>query len=94
MTSPTVAVLSPSIQLREATNPSEAGFPIVPTECPIGKMLELTPQVLSNVLSPIPPANLNLGEQTAFKLAKQLQGFQGCTHAQHREADQKHKEHH
>jgi len=38
--------------------------------------------------SPVPT------EQTAFKLAKQLRNFQGCTHQQHREADQSHQEHH
>jgi hypothetical protein len=33
-------------------------------------------------------------EQTAFKLAKQLRQFQGCTHEQHDEADRLHQEHH
>jgi hypothetical protein len=33
-------------------------------------------------------------ERTALKLAKQLRNFQGCTHEQHREADQLHQEHH
>jgi hypothetical protein len=33
-------------------------------------------------------------KRTAFKLAKQLRNFQGCTHEQHREADQSHQEHH
>jgi hypothetical protein len=33
-------------------------------------------------------------ERTAFKLAKQLRNFQGCTHEQHREADAQHHEHH
>jgi hypothetical protein len=32
-------------------------------------------------------------EQTAIKLAKQLQSFQGCTHEQHQEADRLHQEH-
>ncbi|OBT54138.1 hypothetical protein VE04_06764 [Pseudogymnoascus sp. 24MN13] len=86
-TSPTVAVPSPSVQPRESPSPNKAEFPIVPTECPISEMPD-------DVLSPTPPANLNLGERTAFKLAKQLRGFQGCTHAQHREADRKHEEHH
>ncbi|KFZ02258.1 hypothetical protein V500_00334 [Pseudogymnoascus sp. VKM F-4518 (FW-2643)] len=80
-TSPTVAVPSPSLQLRKAPNPIGAEFPIVLEECPISEMLEPTPQVSSDVPSPAPPANPNLGERTAFKLAKQLQGFQGCTHA-------------
>ncbi|KFZ22707.1 hypothetical protein V502_02815 [Pseudogymnoascus sp. VKM F-4520 (FW-2644)] len=74
-TSPTVAVPSPSLQPREAPNPIEAVFPIVPTECPIGEMPEPTPQVSSDVPSPAPPANPNPGERTAFKLAKQLRGF-------------------
>ena len=33
-------------------------------------------------------------ERTAFKLAKQLRNFQGCTYEQHLEADHKHQEHH
>jgi hypothetical protein len=33
-------------------------------------------------------------ERTTFKLAKQLRNFQGCTHEQHRKADQSHQEHH
>jgi hypothetical protein len=33
-------------------------------------------------------------ERTAFKLAKQLRNFQGCTQEQHREVDQLHQEHH
>lgn len=33
-------------------------------------------------------------ERTAFKLAKQLRNFQGCTHEQHYEADQLHHENH
>ncbi|KFY09998.1 hypothetical protein V491_07848 [Pseudogymnoascus sp. VKM F-3775] len=93
-TSPTVAVPSPSLQPREAPSPIKAEFPIVPAECPIGEMPEPTPRVSSDVRSPAPPANQIPGERTAFKLAKQLRGFQGCTHAQHHEADQKHEEHH
>ena len=50
--------------------------------------------------SPAPRASPNATaspaptERTAFKLAKQLRNFQGCTHEQHREADQSHQEHH
>lgn len=33
-------------------------------------------------------------EGTAFKLAKQLRKFKGCTHEQHTEADRRHEEHH
>jgi hypothetical protein len=33
-------------------------------------------------------------ERTAFKLAKQLRHFQGCTHEQHCKADAEHHEHH
>ncbi|KFZ11857.1 hypothetical protein V501_04537 [Pseudogymnoascus sp. VKM F-4519 (FW-2642)] len=76
--SPTVAVPSPSLQPREAPSPTERP----------------TPQVSSDAPSPVPPVNPNPEERTAFKLAKQLRRFQGCTHAQHREADRKHREHH
>ncbi|KAF2175411.1 hypothetical protein K469DRAFT_610840 [Zopfia rhizophila CBS 207.26] len=33
-------------------------------------------------------------ERTAFKLAKQLRRFQGCTHEQHNEVERLHQEHH
>ncbi|CAE7221186.1 hypothetical protein HRS9139_10562 [Pyrenophora teres f. teres] len=33
-------------------------------------------------------------ERTAYKLAKQLRNFQGCTHEEHTEADRRHEEHH
>ncbi|KAL5370972.1 hypothetical protein DPSP01_014565 [Paraphaeosphaeria sporulosa] len=38
---------------------------------------------------PTPPT-----ERTAYKLAKQLRNFQGCTHEEHAEADRRHQEHH
>ena len=38
---------------------------------------------------PTPPT-----ERTAYKLAKQLRTFQGCTHEEHAEADRLHQEHH
>lgn len=38
---------------------------------------------------PTPPT-----ERTAYKLAKQLRNFQGCTHEEHTEADRRHQEHH
>ena len=38
---------------------------------------------------PTPPT-----ERTAYKLAKQLRNFQGCTHEQHSAADRLHHEHH
>lgn len=40
------------------------------------------------------PAAPAPAERTAFKLAKQLRNFQGCTHEQHHEADRLHQEHH
>ncbi|KAF2279842.1 uncharacterized protein EI97DRAFT_438948 [Westerdykella ornata] len=33
-------------------------------------------------------------ERTAYKLAKHLRSFQGCTHEEHAEADRRHQEHH
>jgi hypothetical protein len=33
-------------------------------------------------------------ERTAYKLAKQLRNFQGCTHEEHEEAERKHQSHH
>lgn len=39
--------------------------------------------------SPTPPT-----ERTAYKLAKQLRNFHGCTHEEHAEADRRHQERH
>ncbi|KFZ15728.1 hypothetical protein V502_05438 [Pseudogymnoascus sp. VKM F-4520 (FW-2644)] len=89
-----VAVPFPSLHLREVSNPVEAEFSLVTAESPIGEMPEPAPQVSSDIPSPVPPANPDPKERTAFKLAEQLRRFQGCTHAQHRQADQKHKKHH
>lgn len=33
-------------------------------------------------------------ERTAYRLAKQLRNFQGCTHQQHAEAERQHQKHH
>lgn len=46
-----------------------------------------------NAPDPNAAASLAPAERTAFKLAKQFRNFQGCTHEQHREADQLHREH-
>lgn len=40
--------------------------------------------------SPVTPPT----ERTAYKLAKQLRSFQGCTHEEHEEAERKHRKHH
>ncbi|KAK7178038.1 hypothetical protein PSPO01_15917 [Paraphaeosphaeria sporulosa] len=40
-------------------------------------------------IPPTPPI-----ERTAYKLAKQLRNFQGCTHEEHAEADKLHQQHH
>jgi hypothetical protein len=52
-----------------------------------------SPQSASHAPSPT-SMNTSLEERTAFKLAKQLRRFQGCTHEQHQQADQNHQEHH
>ncbi|KAK6591396.1 hypothetical protein H4I96_12393 [Botrytis cinerea] len=44
--------------------------------------------------SPAPSAISTPMERTAIKLAKQLRNFQGCTHEQHRAAEQLHREYH
>lgn len=48
-----------------------------------------TPSTPSHSVASPQPA-----QQTAFKLAKQLRKFQGCTHEQHEEADQLHQQYH
>ncbi|KFZ22968.1 hypothetical protein V502_02553, partial [Pseudogymnoascus sp. VKM F-4520 (FW-2644)] len=47
-----------------------------------------------NSLRSQPQSSGSKEEQTAFKLAKQLQRFQGCTYEQHQQADWNHQEHH
>jgi NTP pyrophosphatase (non-canonical NTP hydrolase) len=55
---------------------------------PSGTPIPLAGQPGNREAPPVPT------ERTAFKLARQLRDFQGCTHEQHRAADQLHQEHH
>jgi hypothetical protein len=57
----------------------------------------LVPSSTSAAASPVPTILLlspPAAEPTVLKLAKQLRNFQGCTHEQHHEADQRHQERH
>ena len=45
---------------------------------------------LAEANSPVTPPT----ERTAYKLAKQLRSFQGCTYEEHEEAERKHRKHH
>ncbi|PVH92672.1 hypothetical protein DM02DRAFT_604978, partial [Periconia macrospinosa] len=53
---------------------------------PAASPAQSTPQASSPPVSP--------AERTAYKLAKQLRHFQGCTHEEHAMADRVHREHH
>ncbi|KFZ22967.1 hypothetical protein V502_02555 [Pseudogymnoascus sp. VKM F-4520 (FW-2644)] len=69
--------------------------PITPTASPRPPINDLTaraPQPSGH--TPSPSTNNPQEERTAFKLAKQLRRFQGCTHEQHQQADRNHQEHH
>ena len=68
---------------------------IVPST-PVQFVREASPAPATPVRASVPAASASPApvERTAFKLAKQLRNFQGCTHEQHHEADQLHHEHH
>ena len=89
--SPIASVDSSTLALSSSVPPSRLATPALTLAPP------LTPAAAAPVLaillsSPLPL--LALAESTALKLAKQLRNFQGCTHEQHHEADQRHQEHH
>jgi hypothetical protein len=63
----------------------------IPAPVAIASPDATAPDAATPASTEAPPAPT---ERTAFKLAKQLRNFQGCTHEQHREADQLHQEHH
>ncbi|KAF2176506.1 hypothetical protein K469DRAFT_813152 [Zopfia rhizophila CBS 207.26] len=85
---------SHSITRTAATNPTQfttnttpaAGHP---NTTPISAVTSPTQADTTSALASPAPS-----KQTAFKLAKQLRGFQGYTHKQHDEADRLHQEHH
>ncbi|KFZ00540.1 hypothetical protein V500_01019 [Pseudogymnoascus sp. VKM F-4518 (FW-2643)] len=69
--------------------------PMTPTaaqRAPINDLTARAPQPSSH--APSPSTNNHPQERAAFKLAKQLRKFQGCTHEQHQQADRNHQEHH
>ncbi|KAN0103560.1 hypothetical protein V8E51_011873 [Hyaloscypha variabilis] len=63
---------------------------------PAQSVREMPPAPATPIRASVPAASASPAptERTAFKLAKQLRNFQGCTHEQHHEADQLHHEHH
>ncbi|KAF8861420.1 hypothetical protein BDZ45DRAFT_740188 [Acephala macrosclerotiorum] len=87
--SPSNASLSLSSPAPSIIRPNPA--PIMPTP-----ILARTLVARASPYAPVPDAVASPAptERTAFKLAKQLRNFQGCTHEQYREADQLHQEHH
>lgn len=66
--------------------------PTAPPRPPINDLTARAPQ--SSGHTPSPNTNNPQEERTAFKLAKQLRRFQGCTHEQHQQADRNHQKHH
>ena len=93
---------SPSTALSSSLHPAEETVPPTPTSqgtlptASIPPVVSLTQAAAPPVTTSTPAATAPLEpiERTAFKLAKQLRNFQGCTHEQHREADQLHQQHH
>ena len=63
-------------------NPVRNSALILATPAPLNTAASLAPRASLNVLASLP-----LSERTAFKLARQLWNFQGCTYEQHDEAD-------
>ena len=76
---PAAALPSPSPLARVGNVPS-------PAATQAASPAQSTPRASS---PPTPPT-----ERTAYKLAKQLRNFQGCTHEEHTEADRLHQQHH
>lgn len=70
----------------------DASVPLSTTYRPHLDPLPTTPTASSE--RPISAASNTPAERTAYKLAKQLRNFQGCSHEQHQEADQLHHQHH
>ena len=79
----------PSSPAQSVTQPTRA--PATPTPVLRPMPVAATVDAANSANMPASPAPT---ERTAFKLAKQLRNFQGCTHDQHCEADQLHQEHH
>lgn len=80
----------PLVIQRSSTNASSS---------PVETMIYTTSAPSTPIPTPVSIAIASLDspismERTAFKLAKQLRNFQGCTHEQHYEAAQLHHEHH
>ncbi|KAN0108918.1 hypothetical protein V8E51_008660 [Hyaloscypha variabilis] len=82
-------------------NASPSPSPFRPIEdfvpsTPAQSVREMPPAPATPIRASVPAASASPAptERTAFKLAKQLRNFQGCTHEQHHEADQLHHEHH
>jgi len=102
---PLVIQRSLSTALSSCLHPAEETVPPTPTQptsqgtlptASIPPIVSPTQAAAPPVTAPTPAATAPLEpiERTAFKLAKQLRSFQGCTHEQHREADQLHQQHH
>jgi hypothetical protein len=99
-TLPSAIPRSPSSDISSPLPPptqAEIHVPLDPTPVPSAYILA-EPSVAASV----PPAassdnsaaSPTPSERTAYKLAKQLRDFQGCTHEQHREGGRLHQEHH
>ncbi|KAN0090652.1 hypothetical protein V8E51_013788 [Hyaloscypha variabilis] len=76
-------------------NASPSPSPFRPIEdfvpsTPAQSVREMPPAPATPIRASVPAASASPAptERTAFKLAKQLRNFQGCTHEQHHEADQ------
>jgi hypothetical protein len=97
-TSPQLPQLSQEQEQEQECLPVEIenhATPMTPTaaqRAPINDLTANAPQPSSH--APSPSTNNHPQERTAFKLAKQLRRFQGCTHEQHQQADRNHQEHH
>jgi len=91
--SPTNTSSSPFCRIESLAPSSPAESVIQPTPAPAIPTPTLARAPVATA-SPDTSASPAPAEQTAFKLAKQLWNFQGCTHEQHHEADLSHQEHH
>ena len=90
---------SPTPILASIRNVSPSPFRLVENFVPsiaAQSVRDVPPAPSTPIRAPAPAVSVSPAptERTAFKLAKQLRHFQGCTHEEHHEADQLHHKHH
>ena len=79
---------APTVSMIQSAQAPQASHPLPAARAASSATTADVTTSASPAVSPAP------AEPTAYKLARQLRNFQGCTHEQHHEADQLHQDHH